>query len=199
MATGTGYADLVRGPARRPGRAALAGRFTLGEVARATGARQLAGDAGLSLAGVSTDTRTLRPGELFLALSGPNFDGNRFASQALAAGASAVLLSTDSAPFECPAHVGLLLHPDPRRALGALGAWYRTTLTATVLGVTGSSGKTTTKNILRELFAQLFPVVASPSSFNNDIGVPHTLLLADESTRMVVVEMGTNHPGEIAA
>ncbi len=95
--------------------------------------------------------------------------------------------------------MGLLQHPDPRRALGALGAWYRTTLVATVLGVTGSSGKTTTKNILRELFAGLFPVVASPSSFNNDIGVPHTLCLADQTTRLVVVEMGTNHPGEIAA
>jgi UDP-N-acetylmuramoyl-tripeptide--D-alanyl-D-alanine ligase len=168
-------------------------------VARATGARHLAGDGGLALAGVSTDTRTLQPGELFLALTGPNFDGNRFAHQALAAGAAALLLSTDSAPLECPPHVGLLLHPDPRRALGALGAWYRTTLKATVLGVSGSSGKTTTKNILRELFSPLFPVVASPSSFNNDIGVPHTLCLADETTRMVVVEMGTNHPGEIAA
>ncbi|NOT31372.1 MAG: UDP-N-acetylmuramoyl-tripeptide--D-alanyl-D-alanine ligase, partial [Planctomycetes bacterium] len=77
--------------------------------------------------------------------------------------------------------------------------WYRSTLPATVLGVTGSSGKTTTKNILRALFAPHFPVVASPSSFNNDIGVPHTLCLADEATRLIVVEMGTNHPGEIAA
>jgi UDP-N-acetylmuramoyl-tripeptide--D-alanyl-D-alanine ligase len=157
------------------------------------------GDPELEIAGVSTDTRTLKPGELFLAITGPNFDGNRFAAQALHAGAAALLLSDRSHPIECPAHVGLALHPDPRRALGALGAWYRSTLAATVVGVTGSSGKTTTKNILRELLAPRFPVVASPSSFNNDIGVPHTLLLADERTRLVVVEMGTNHPGEIAA
>ncbi len=165
----------------------------------ATGARLCAGDPELRLAGVSTDTRTLRPGELFLALRGPNFDGNRFAAKAVAAGAAAVLLAGAEAPADLPAHVAFALHPDPRRALGDLGSWYRSTLSASVLGVTGSSGKTTTKNILRALFAPLFPVVASPSSFNNDIGVPHTLCLADEDTRLVVVEMGTNHPGEIAA
>ncbi len=157
------------------------------------------GDPELRLAGVSTDTRTLRPGELFLALRGPNFDGNRFATSAAAAGAPAVLLFGDQLPADLPAHVAVALHADPRRALGDLGAWYRSTLSATVLGVTGSSGKTTTKNILRALFAPLFPLVASPSSFNNDIGVPHTLCMAEEHTRLVVVEMGTNHPGEIAS
>jgi UDP-N-acetylmuramoyl-tripeptide--D-alanyl-D-alanine ligase len=166
---------------------------------RATGARMLVGDPELALAGVSTDTRTLRPGDVFVALTGPNFDGNRFAAQAAAAGAAALCLSEGSRPIECPADVALVLHPDPRRALGALGAWYRSTLAATVVGVTGSTGKTTTKNVLRELLAPRFPLVASPSSFNNDIGVPHTLLLADEGTRLIVVEMGTNHPGEIAA
>ena len=165
----------------------------------ATGARLVAGAPELRLAGVSTDTRTLRPGELFLALSGPNFDGNRFAQQAAAAGAAALLLRGSEVPAGLPAHVAVVLHADPRRALGDLGAWYRSTLAATVLGVTGSTGKTTTKNILRALCEPLFPVVASPSSFNNDIGVPHTLCLAEESTRLVVVEMGTNHPGEIAA
>ena len=167
---------------------------------RATGARLLVGDPELALAGVSTDTRTLRRGDLFLALTGPNFDGNRFAPQAAAAGAAALCLSEHSRPIECSdKHVALVLHPDPRRALGALGAWYRSTLAAAVVGVTGSTGKTTTKNILRELLAPRFPLVASPSSFNNDIGVPHTLLLADAATRLIVVEMGTNHPGEIAA
>ena len=148
---------------------------------------------------MSTDTRTLRPGELFLALRGPNFDGNRFASAAAAAGARALLLAGGEVPSGLPGHVALALHPEPRRALGDLGSWYRSTLGATVVGVTGSSGKTTTKNILRALLEDLFPVVASPSSFNNDIGVPHTLLAADESTRLVVAELGTNHPGEIAA
>jgi len=173
-------------------------RFTLGQAADATGARLVRGDPELALAGVSTDTRTLQKGQLFLALRGPNFDGNRFAGQAVASGAPALLLAGEELPVTAPAGVPVLLHADPRRALGDLGAWYRSTLDARVLGITGSCGKTTTKNIARELFARLCPVVASPSSFNNDIGVPHTLLLADASTRLIVVEMGTNHPGEIA-
>jgi len=168
-------------------------------VVDATGARPVSCDPELVLGGVSTDTRTLRRGDLFLALTGPNFDGNRFAGQALAAGASALLLAEGAPLPELPETTPLLLHPDPRRALGDLGAWYRSTLQARILGVTGSCGKTPTKTILSALPAPHFPVVASPSSFNNDIGVPLTLCLAERSTRAVVCEMGTNHPGEIAA
>jgi UDP-N-acetylmuramoyl-tripeptide--D-alanyl-D-alanine ligase len=168
-------------------------------VVGASGARLVAGTPDLPLAGVSTDTRTLRSGELFLALRGPNFDGNRFAGQALAAGAAALLLAEGDGPTGLDPAAPLARHPDPRRALADLGAWYRSTLAAPVVGVTGSCGKTTTKNILHALFTRRFPVVASPSSFNNDIGVPLTLCLADDSTRLLVVEMGTNHPGEIAA
>jgi UDP-N-acetylmuramoyl-tripeptide--D-alanyl-D-alanine ligase len=168
-------------------------------VAEATGAELLRGDAGLPLAGVSTDSRSLRRGELFVALSGPNFDGNRFAGAAAAAGAAAVLLASDAPLPELSAGVALLRHRSPRGALGALGAWYRSVLSARVIGVTGSCGKTTTKNVLQALLARHAPVVASPSSFNNDIGVPLTLCLADSTTRLAVVEMGTNHPGEIAA
>jgi UDP-N-acetylmuramoyl-tripeptide--D-alanyl-D-alanine ligase len=102
-------------------------------------------------------------------------------------------------PGAFPAHVGLLVHPDPRRALGDLGAWYRSTLPATVVGITGSSGKTTTKNIVHALCAPHLAVVSSPASFNNDIGVPLTLLGAEAGTRVVAAEIGTNHPGEVAA
>jgi UDP-N-acetylmuramoyl-tripeptide--D-alanyl-D-alanine ligase len=152
------------------------------------------------IAGVSTDTRTLRAGELFLALRGPNFEGNRFAPAAARAGAAGLLLQQGlSLDLEAlPADLPVAVHPDPRRALADLAAWYRSMLTAPVIGITGSCGKTTTKNILRDLLARLYPVVASPNSFNNDVGVPHTLLLAEPTTRFLVVEMGTNHPGEIA-
>src|SRR5262245_4555798 len=111
MATGAGHAALVRGSARRAGRAGLGGRFSLGEVCDATGALRVAGPAELRLAGLSTDTRTLRAGELFLALRGPNFDGNRFAAAAAAAGASALLLAGSEAPAGLPAHVAVCLHP----------------------------------------------------------------------------------------
>lgn len=115
----------------------------------------------------------------------------------MAAGAAGLLLAEGELP-RIAAGIPVAVHPDPRRALGDLGSWYRSTLDVRVVGVTGSCGKTTTKNLLAQLLATRFATVASPSSFNNDIGVPHTLLLADDTTRVVVAEMGTNHPGEIA-
>ncbi|MCZ6598031.1 MAG: UDP-N-acetylmuramoyl-tripeptide--D-alanyl-D-alanine ligase [Planctomycetota bacterium] len=176
-------------------------RFELRDVLDSTGASLVRGEPGVEVCGVSTDSRTLRPGELFLALSGPNFDGNDFAPKAIEAGAAAVLLRGGSAqaPPDLPGTAALAVHPDPRRALGDLAAWHRSRLEVPVIGVTGSCGKTTTKDILAELLAVRGPVVASPSSFNNDIGVPHTLLLADDETEALVVELGTNHRGEIGA
>ncbi len=179
-------------------------RAELEQVRAATGAELVRGTARGRIVGVSTDTRTLRGGELFLALSGPNFDGNAFAARALEAGAAALLLRGGSgAPppeiASLPADAPVLLHPDPRRALSDLAAWHRSRLAATVVAVTGSCGKTTTKNVLVRLLSEVRRVVGSPNSFNNDVGVPHTLLLADEETEVLVVEMGTNHPGEIAA
>lgn len=175
-------------------------RLALRDVQDATGAVLARGDAGVEVAGVSTDTRTLAAGELFLALSGPNFDGNRFAAQALAAGAGALLLREREGVLDgLPAGVPVLLHPDPRRALADLAAWHRSRLSVPVIGITGSCGKTTTKNIVRDLLSHRMSVVASPSSFNNEVGVPLTLLMADETTQLCVIEMGTNHPGEIAA
>ncbi len=174
-------------------------RLRIQDVLDSTGAVLARGAAELEVSGVSTDTRTLRPGELFIALSGPNFDGNRFARQALDGGAAAVLLRDERRELGgLPGDRPVLLHRDPRRALADLAAWHRSRLSAPVVGITGSCGKTTTKNIVRDLFSRLMPVVASPSSFNNDIGVPHTILMADATTRLCVIELGTNHPGEIA-
>jgi len=170
------------------------------EVLQATGAELSTGDAGALVHGLSTDSRTLQPGELFLALSGPNFDGNRFAGEALARGAAGLLLERreTSAPLdagECP----VARIDDGRRALADLARWHRRRLAIPVIGVTGSCGKTTTKNVLVTLLGGLRRVVGSPASFNNEIGVPRTLLMADEETELLVVEMGTNAPGEIAA
>ncbi|MEW6072153.1 MAG: UDP-N-acetylmuramoyl-tripeptide--D-alanyl-D-alanine ligase [Planctomycetota bacterium] len=175
--------------------------FRLRDVLDSTGAVLVRGAAGGEVSGISTDTRSLVPGELFLALSGPNFDGNRFADAAVAGGAAALILrdAEDARARAFPGTVPVAVHADPRRALADLAAWHRSLLAAPVVGITGSCGKTTTKNLIRDLLSPLFPVVASPSSFNNDIGVPHTLLLGDRDTRLFAIEMGTNHPGEIAA
>jgi UDP-N-acetylmuramoyl-tripeptide--D-alanyl-D-alanine ligase len=153
--------------------------------------------------GVSTDTRTLAPGDLWLALRGQNHDGNRFAREAVERGAAGLVLeappgTTPGGIEDLSGRVPVLLHPDPRRALGELARWHRARLGARVIGVTGSCGKTTTKNVLVELLAARAAVVGSPNSFNNDVGVPHTLFLADDATEVLVVEMGTNAPGEIA-
>jgi UDP-N-acetylmuramoyl-tripeptide--D-alanyl-D-alanine ligase len=178
-------------------------RVTVRAVADATGAALLRGDGALVVSGFCTDTRALKSGDLFLALQGPNFDGNRFARAALDAGAQALFLRgtlAQAADFvHLPGAAPVLLHPEPRRALGDLAAWHRSHYRVPVIGITGSCGKTTTKDITAQLLARRLKLVASPSSFNNDVGVPHTLLLGTEETEGFVVEMGTNSPGEIAA
>ncbi len=179
-------------------------RCKIQDVVAATGARLLRGDERLECAGVSTDTRTLAPGEMFFALHGPNFDGQRFAREAVERGAAGLVLAEPdgtppSALPDLPRDTPVLFHRSPRAALAQLAAWHRSSISAPVIGITGSCGKTTTKNILIELLAERARVVGSPNSFNNDIGVPHTLFLADPSTQAVVVEMGTNRPGEIAS
>ena len=176
----------------------------LQDILDSTGATLLRGDALSSVHGVSTDTRTLKPRELFLALSGPHFEGNQFARRASELGAGALLLDgplerVSSTLGELPHDLPVCWHAAPRRALAALAAWHRARLTCPIVGITGSSGKTTTKSLLAQLLGARLPTVASPSSFNNEIGVPHTLLLADSDTRALVIEIGTNHPGEIAS
>ncbi|MFT5049941.1 MAG: UDP-N-acetylmuramoyl-tripeptide--D-alanyl-D-alanine ligase [Chlamydiales bacterium] len=175
--------------------------FKLNDLIESTGATLLRGRGDETLNGVSTDTRTLRGDQLFLALDGPNFDGNRFAQDALKRGAGCLLLrSDDPRPAlieDLPGDTPIVVHESPRRALSELAAWHRRRLDIPVIGITGSCGKTTTKNILSELLTDHRSVVSSPASFNNEIGVPHTLLLADSTTEALIVEMGTNSPGEI--
>jgi len=177
-------------------------KFIFQDVLDSTGATLVRGNSRSRVRGVSTDTRTLRSEDLFLALSGPNFDGNRFAPEAFERGAAAALLRADgnerAALASLPQDVAVATHAEPRRALRDLARWFRGRLDIPVIGITGSCGKTTTKNILVELLDGHYDVVGSPASFNNDIGVPHSLLLADDRTEALVVEMGTNQPGEIA-
>ncbi|MFT7487549.1 MAG: UDP-N-acetylmuramoyl-tripeptide--D-alanyl-D-alanine ligase [Candidatus Paceibacteria bacterium] len=179
-------------------------RLRVADIVQSTGCELIAGSETRELEGVSTDTRSLGANSLFVSLSGPNFDGNQFARAAVEGGAAALLLSGTPEEHELlrrelPAGVALMCHANPRRALADLGAWHRSRLDIPVVGVTGSCGKTTTKNILVELLSGLRKTVGSPSSFNNEIGVPHTLFLADKSTETLIVEMGTNNPGEISA
>jgi UDP-N-acetylmuramoyl-tripeptide--D-alanyl-D-alanine ligase len=164
----------------------------------ASGARLAWGGPRLALRGVSTDSRTVRAGDLFVALRGPRFDGNAFAGAALEKGASACLVETGRAPAPRPGRA-CLEAPDTGRALLDLAARHRERAAIPVVGITGSCGKTTTKDYLAHLLGRRRRVVASEKSFNNAVGVPLTLLRIDRRTDVVVLEIGSNAPGEIAS
>ncbi|OGS91566.1 MAG: UDP-N-acetylmuramoyl-tripeptide--D-alanyl-D-alanine ligase [Gallionellales bacterium GWA2_60_18] len=150
--------------------------------------------------GVSSDTRKLRSGDLFVALRGENFDGCEFVVQAAAAGAAAALVE-ERAAHAASATIPLLVVPDTRLALGRLAAWWRKQFDIPLAAITGSNGKTTVKEmlaaILREAAGGDEGVLATRGNLNNDIGMPLTLLQLDAQHRYAVIEMGMNHPGEI--
>jgi len=147
-----------------------------------------------TVTGVSTDTRAIRAGDLFFALRGANFDAHDFLDQAFAKGAAAAIVSRKVA---CS---GLTIAVDDTlEALGDLAAAWRITLAARVIGVCGSNGKTTTKEMIAHVLGKDRRVVKAQGSFNNNVGVPVTIFQADERTESAVLEIGTNHPGEIAA
>jgi len=164
----------------------------LSDVAAATGGRLAGNDA--EFEGVSTDSRTLGPGQLFVALRGERFDGHAFVGAARDRGAAGALVesSADSALPQVVAH-------DAQAALTALAGAWRGKSNALVIGVGGSNGKTTTKELLAAILDCAGPTLATRGNLNNHIGVPLTLLRLETSHRYAVVEMGANHPGEIAA
>ena len=144
---------------------------------------------------VCTDSRLAKPGDLFVAIKGDRFDGHDYAGQALGQGAVAALVNR---PLRGQAEVAPAIHVDEtRQALGQLAARYRQDFYTPVIAIGGSNGKTTTKDILATLLGQRFETLFSEASFNNDIGVPLTLLRLQETHRAAVVEVGSNHPGEI--
>ncbi|MDD3650765.1 UDP-N-acetylmuramoyl-tripeptide--D-alanyl-D-alanine ligase [Immundisolibacter sp.] len=163
--------------------------MTLAEAARLIGAHQQ--PAG-HFTGVGTDSRTLAAGELFVALAGPRFDGHDYLPAVAAAGAAGAVVRRPHPALPC------LVVADPLAALGRLAAAWRGRFTLPLLAVTGSSGKTTIKELLAAALAGLGPVLATRGNRNNHIGVPLTLLELRPAHRAAVIEMGMNHPGEIA-
>ncbi|MBQ9726548.1 MAG: UDP-N-acetylmuramoyl-tripeptide--D-alanyl-D-alanine ligase [Kiritimatiellae bacterium] len=186
-------ASLLRAaPAAAPD--APGARFTLREARAWTGAAA-EGPLPPSFPGVYTDTREAPEGRLFAALRGETFDGHAFAADAVAAGAAGVLAAADA---DLPPGLPALRVPDTAAALRALAAGYRAKVSPFVLGVTGSAGKTTTKEIAAHLLGALGPAFRTPGNWNNDLGLPKSILAMPPDTRFAVLEAGTNHPGEIA-
>jgi UDP-N-acetylmuramoyl-tripeptide--D-alanyl-D-alanine ligase len=152
--------------------------------------------AELMIHGVSTDTRTIRRGDCFFAIAGPNFDGHHFIPQALEKGAAcAVAQSQVALPSELQGRV--IWVRDTVGALGQLAAWYRKRLAAKVVAITGSAGKTTARHIIHHVLSRRFNCYQAVKSFNNHIGLPLTILSAQPEHNVLLLELGSNHPGEI--
>jgi UDP-N-acetylmuramoyl-tripeptide--D-alanyl-D-alanine ligase len=163
----------------------------------------------VSFTGVSTDSRTLRRGDLFVALSGERFDGGEFVGSAKEKGAVAALIQHAAVAAALSAGIPLIRVEDTRLGLGQLAQHWRSRFALPVIGVTGSNGKTTVKEMIASILrqaangtvesgAQADPVLATEGNLNNDIGVPQMLLRLRQQHRYAVIEMGMNHIGEIA-
>ena len=147
----------------------------------------------LKFRGVSTDTRTLREGELFFALQGPNFDGAAFVEAAAKQQASGVVV-----PAPIDAEIPVIVVDDTMQALAELAAAWRQQMSATVIGITGSNGKTTLKEMLASCLALSAETLPTQGNLNNEIGVPLMLARLGREHRYAVIEIGANHAGEIA-
>ena len=165
-------------------------------VAAACDAEQLTGSPDAQVGRVCTDSRQVQRGDLFFAIKGDRFDGHDFLAETARKGAVALVVARERVPQGLPCAV--LGVDDPRRALGRLAARYRADFTLPVVAVGGSNGKTTTKELVAAVLRRKFATLWSEASFNNDIGVPMTLLGLEKSHQAAVLEIGTNHPGELA-
>ncbi len=183
-------------------------RYTFEELQRAVDGRVIGGEPGAEAVGVSIDTRTLEPGQLFFALRGEHHDGHAFLREAFDAGAAGAVVDDPSSlngmlPDErrgADRDGGLVvLVDDTLRALQALAAFNRSRYPVPLVAVTGSNGKTTVKEMAAACLATTFATLKSEASLNNHIGLPLTLALLDETHEVACVEIGMNHPGEIAA
>lgn len=172
--------------------------LTVGEIVAACDGSLAGVEPAVVVTSVATDSRAVGPGTMFVAIRGQRVDGHDFAEEAVQAGAAAVLASRalharDGAPLPC------VVVDDPVAALGRLASWVRRErLACTVIGVTGSSGKTTTKDLMAGILRRLAPTACSAGSFNTEVGLPLTVLSADESTAFLVLEMGMRGEGHIA-
>src|SRR6266513_1877035 len=172
--------------------------LTLSQIAQFAGGSLSAGDARVVIERVSTDSRTLKPGELFVALRGENFDGHNFIESAAKAGATgAIVESTWNRKISN--NFALIQTKDTLQAYQQLAANYRKSLALKVVAITGSNGKTSTKDCTWSVLARLFHVTKTEGNVNNHVGLPRTILDATSKDEVAVWEIGMNHPGEVPA
>src|SRR5882672_4483137 len=169
----------------------------LGYVVRACGGELEKGSLQAQVLRVCTDSRRVQPGDLFFALPGERFDGHQYVAEAARKGAVAVVMARTKLRGDFNG-CAVIAVEETRKALGDLAASYRRDFSLPMAAVAGSNGKTTTKELAASVLRQKFAVLSSEASFNNDIGVPLTLLNLENSHGVAVLEIGTNHPGELA-
>src|SRR5437773_5548368 len=169
----------------------------LSEIARFAGGSISCGDEAVVIEKVTTDSRTLRPGELFVALRGENFDGHNFVEPAAQAGAAGAIVESNW-NGKIPKRFALIRTDDTLRAYQELAANYRKSLALNVVAITGSNGKTSTKDFTAAVLARRFRVTKTEGNSNNHVGLPRTMLQARSGDEVAVWEIGMNHPGEIA-
>jgi len=154
-------------------------------------------DTRYAIRSVSTDSRSTKPGDCFFAIPGPNFDGHDYIAEAFRKGAACAVVVAVSEPGKFPGKI-LLKVPDTPKALGTLAVHYRRQCSFKVIAITGSVGKTTTRHFIYHVLSRCFKCSQSPKNYNNQIGVPLSLLAARADDQIVIVELGANHPGEIS-
>ncbi len=155
-------------------------------------------DDAIKVTGVSIDSRTIKPGDLFIAIRGDHFDGHQFIESAINGGAKAVVCDEKGKDTLQNVTDNIILVDDTLQFLMEFGRQYRSLFNVPVIGLTGSTGKTTTKEMLAEVLNTTMKIVKTEKNQNNFIGVPLTLFKLDADTEVSLVELGTNHPGEIA-
>src|SRR5437773_124888 len=172
--------------------------LTLSQVARFAGASLSSGDGTVVINKVSTDSRTIKPGELFVALRGENFEGHVFIEAGAKAGATGALVDLNWAG-NVPNNFVLLRATDTLQAYQKLAGNYRKSLALHVIAITGSNGKTSTKDFTAAVLGRRLRVTKTEGNFNNHVGLPRTILEATSQDQVAVWEIGMNHPGEVAA
>ncbi len=180
------------------------GQTTAGEIVSPTNGKLISGDSGIVLSGISTDSRNINQGELFWALKGERFDGHDFVLKAIENGAAGIVVQKDWWNREVATKLlpnsripAIINVNDTLKALGDFAAWWRQQHNVRVVAITGSSGKTTTKEMVANILEQENLTLKNQGNFNNLIGLPLTLLQLEECHQNAVLEMGMNHAGEI--
>ena len=150
------------------------------------------------VAGICTDSRTIKPNDCFIAINGETFDGNQYCIESLKKHAACTITDNQSLAKDNPSLADRIITvKNTIKAMAILANWYRLTLNAKVIAITGSAGKTSTRQIIAHVLGTKYKIYQAPGSFNNNIGLPTTIFGADQSTEILITEIGTNHPGEI--